>query len=87
MYVLTQALILLLHHLPRISEEKMDQTITRCILKGGCTGLVFRALDSRARGHGFDSHSGRRVVYLSKTYLLPRITGNTMEIVAPSQHD
>ena len=65
----------------------MDQTITRCILKGGCTGLVVRALDSRARGPGFDPHSGRCVVYLSKTYLLPRITGNTQDIVAPSQHD
>ena len=88
MYVSTPALILFLHHLPRKNtDEKMDQTITRYILKGGCTGLVARALDSKARGPGFDPHSGRRAVYLSKTYLLPRITGNTQEMVAPSHHD
>ena len=87
MYVSTLALILLLHHLPLKTEEKMDQKITKCILKWGCTGLVVRALDSRARGPGFDTYSGNRVVYLSKTYLLPRITGYTQEIVAPSQYD
>ena len=30
-----------------------------------------RALDSRARGRGFDPHSGRRVVSLRKIHLPP----------------
>ena len=42
---------------------------------------------SGSRGRGFESHSGRRVVSLSKTYLLPKSTGNTQEVVASSQHD
>ena len=62
-------------------------------------GLVVRASDSGARGWGFDphsgsrtqhddpSHSGHRVVSLSKTHLPPKSTGNTQEAVAPSQHD
>ena len=36
---------------------------------------------------GFESHSGRRVVSLSKTYLPPKSTDNTQEAVAPSKHD
>ena len=32
-------------------------------------------------------HSGRRVVTLSKTYLLPKSAGNTQEAAAPSQYD
>ena len=43
--------------------------------------------DSGSRGRGFEPHSGRRVVSLSKTYLPPKSTGNTQEAVAPSQHD
>ena len=31
-----------------------------------------RALDSGARGRGFDPHSGRRVVSLSKIHLPPK---------------
>ena len=31
-----------------------------------------RASDSGARGRGFDPHSGRRVVSLSKIYLPPK---------------
>ena len=31
-------------------------------------------------------HSGRRVVSLSKIHLLPKSTGNTQEVVAPSRH-
>ena len=46
-----------------------------------------RAPDSRARGRGFDPHSGRRVVSLSKMRLPPESTGNTQEAVAPSRHD
>ena len=46
-----------------------------------------RASDSGARGRGFDPHSGRRVVSLSKTHLPPKSTGNTQEAVAPSRHD
>ena len=40
-----------------------------------------------ARGRGFDPHSGRRVVFLSKIHLPPKSTGNTQEAVAPSRHD
>ena len=40
-----------------------------------------------ARDRGFDPHSGRRVVSLSKIYLPPKSTGNTQEGVAPSRHD
>ena len=46
-----------------------------------------RALDIGARGRGFDPHSGRRVVSLSKIYLSPKITGYTQEAEAPSRHD
>ena len=46
-----------------------------------------RASDSRARGRGFDPHSGRRVVSLRKIHLPPKSTGNTQEAVAPSRHD
>ena len=50
-------------------------------------GLVVNASDSGSRGRRFEPHSGRRVVSLSKTYLLPKRTGITQEAVAPSQHD
>ena len=40
--------------------------------------------DSGARGQGFDPHSGRRVVSLSKIHLPPKSTGNTQEAVALS---
>ena len=43
-----------------------------------------RASDSGARGRGFDPHTGRRVVSLSKIHLPPKSTGNTQEAVAPS---
>ena len=46
-----------------------------------------RASDSGARGLGFDPHSGRRVVSLSKIYLPPKVTGNTQEAVALSRND
>ena len=46
-----------------------------------------RASDSGGGGRGFDPHSGRRVVSLSKIHLPPKITGNTQEVVAPSKHD
>ena len=46
-----------------------------------------RASDSGARGWGFDPHSGRRVVSLSKIHLPPKSTGNTQEAVASSRHD
>ena len=48
---------------------------------------MVRGSDSGAGGRGFDPHSGRRVVSLNKTHLLPNSTGNTQEAVAPSQHD
>ena len=40
-----------------------------------------RASDSVARGLGFDPHSSRHVVPLSKIHLLPKSTGNTQELV------
>ena len=46
-----------------------------------------RVSDSRARGPGFDPHSGRHVLSLRKTHLLPKSTGNTQEAVASSRHD
>ena len=46
-----------------------------------------RASDSGARGLGFDPHSGRRVVSLSKIHLPPKSTGNTQESGVPSRHD
>ena len=45
------------------------------------------ASDSGERGRGFDPHSGRCVVSLSKKHLLPRSSGNTQEAVAPTRHD
>ena len=50
-------------------------------------GAVDNTSDSGSRGWGFEPHSGRRVVFLSKTYLPPKSTGNTQEALAPSQHD
>ena len=65
-------------------------------------GQVVNTSDSGSRGWGFEPHSGRRVVSLSKTYSPPpqkkkkkkkkeerrkKSTGNTQEAVAPSQHD
>ena len=46
-----------------------------------------RASDSGVRGGGFDPHSGRLVVSLSKIHLSPKSTGNTQEAVALSRHD
>ena len=43
--------------------------------------------DSGSRGRGFEPHSGRGVVSLSKTYLPPKSTGNPQEAAAPSKHD
>ena len=36
-----------------------------------------RASDARVRDQGFDPHSGRGVVSLSKIHLPPKSTGNT----------
>ena len=36
-------------------------------------GLVVNTSDSGSRGRGFEPHSGRRVVSLSKTYLPPKV--------------
>ena len=46
-----------------------------------------KALDSGARGWRLEPQSGRRVVSLSKTHLLPISTGNTLEGVAQFGHD
>ena len=46
-----------------------------------------RASASGARGRGFDPHSGRRVVSMSKVHLPPKSTGNTQDALAPSRHD
>ena len=48
--------------------------------------MVQRRTPEREVG-GFDPHSGRRVVSLSKIHLHPKNTGNTQEMVAPSRHD
>ena len=61
-------------------------TLAPSLLIGG-GGLVVNTSDSGSRGRGFESHSGRRVVSLSKTYLPPKSTGDTQEAVAPSYHD
>ena len=68
----------------------MDLTLTVAMVTEngvGRSGLVVNTLDSGSRGRGFEPHSCRRVVSLSKTYLPPKSTGNTQEAVAPSQHD
>ena len=39
------------------------------------------------RGRGFDPHSGRRVVSLSKIQLPPKSAGNIKEVVATSRND
>ena len=44
-----------------------------------------REVGLRSERSGFDPHSGRRVVSLSKIHLPPKSTGNTQEAVAPSQ--
>ena len=46
-----------------------------------------KASGSGVRGREFDPHSGCPVASLSKTDLLPKSTGNTQEVVAPSRHD
>ena len=46
-----------------------------------------RASDSGARGRGFDPHSGRSVVSLSKIHVPHKNTGNTQKAVALSRHD
>ena len=46
-----------------------------------------RASDSGARGKGFDPHSGRRVVSLSKKHLPSKSTDNNQEAVVLSRHD
>ena len=48
---------------------------------------MVKASDSGVSGRGFEPHSGRRVVSLSKAHLLPKSTGNTQVAAAPSQHD
>ena len=56
--------------------------------KRGRSGIVVKASDSGFRGRGFEPHSGRRVVSLSKIHLLPqKSTVNTQKAVAPSQQD
>ena len=49
-------------------------------------GLVVERRTPEREDRGFDTHSGRHVVSLSKIYL-PKSTGNTQEAVAPSRHD
>ena len=40
---------------------------------GGPGGMVVNTLDCGSRGGGFESHWGRRVLSLSKTYLPPKV--------------
>ena len=62
----------------------------KCLAQGHNTVARWpsgRASDSRARGRGFDPHSGGRVVSLSAKYIfLLKSTGNTQEAAVPS-HD
>ena len=44
-----------------------------------------RVSDSGARGWGFETYL-RHVVFLEQDTLLPKSTGNTQEMVAPSRH-
>ena len=71
----------------RILAYRTPSQIRFLTIMRGRGGLVVNTSDSGSRGRGFEPHSGRRVVSLSKTYLLPKSTGNTQKAVAPSQHD
>ena len=48
---------------------------------GQCLGLQIQRSGVRA------PLGSNRVMSLSKAHLLPKSTGNTQEVVAPSQHD
>ena len=71
-------------------NDLLNSLITSAEMSGDCvskyTSLAReapwpsgRASDYGARGRGFDPHSGRRVVSLSKIHLPPKNTGNTQE--------
>ena len=47
-------------------------------------GLVVKRRTPEREVEGFDPHSGRRVLSLSKIHLPPKNTGNTQEAVASS---
>ena len=51
----------------------MDCAIFVAVTKAGRGGLVVNTSDSGSRGRGFEPHSGRGVVSLSKTYLPPQV--------------
>ena len=53
--------------------------------RAGCTVAQCRVLDSRPRGHGFETHWHHCVVSLSKTHLSVLSTCSTQE--DPSQHN
>ena len=59
------------------ARETLIQTRTNCVSvtvtpeSRGRGSLVVNTSDSGSRGRGLESHSGRRVVSLSKTYLPP----------------
>ena len=50
-------------------------------------GLVIERRTLEREVGGFDPHTGRRVVSLSKIHLPPKSTGNTKEAMAPYRHD
>ena len=55
-----------------LSEMVTSNAIWRYLEASGRSGLVVNTSDSRSRGRGFEPHSGRHVVSLSKTYLPPK---------------
>ena len=57
---------------PSLTHMQCIGKVSITDFSGGRVGLVFRASDSSARGRGFDSQSGRRVVSLSKTHFTPQ---------------
>ena len=76
------------HHIEKVNAEYSRLgTVHTQVAARGRSGLVVNTSDSGSRGRGFESHPGRRVVSLSKTYLSPKSTGNTKEAMAPFQHN
>ena len=68
-------------------KYKMVINVFAHFVVGGAVAYSGTTSDSGAKGRGFDPHSGRGVVSLSKIHLPPKSTGNTQEAVVPSRHD
>ena len=59
--------------------------MSHLIRKGGVVALEVERWTLEREG--FDPHSGRHVVSLSKIHLPPKSTGDAQEGMAPSRHD